>query len=85
MREPGALGACQPVPVDPSSGVVDCCIPRFDENPERIMVDTDGLGLRAASPVTRTLLANVSGPLDFAFSPLQDHTRAQHACEPART
>ena len=43
MREPGirlAAGAAR----SDGSGAVDCCIPRFDENPERIMIDSDGLG-----------------------------------------
>ncbi len=67
MREPG-IPASDPVPVDPSSGVEDCCIPRFDENPERIMVDTDALaGSSPLSVTTHVVLTNISGPLDFAF------------------
>lgn len=66
MREPG-VSVLKPVPVDPDTGVVDCCIPRFDENPERIMVDTDGLGLAPLPVTSHVTLANVSGPLDFAF------------------
>ena len=46
MREPG-ISVLDPVPPDPTSGVVDCCIPRFDENPERIVIDSDGLVGRA--------------------------------------
>ncbi|HEX4915694.1 MAG TPA: lamin tail domain-containing protein, partial [Vicinamibacterales bacterium] len=67
MREPG-VSVFDPVPVDPSSGVVDCCIPRFDENPERIMVDSDALGLSPLSVTSNVLLANVVGPLDFSFN-----------------
>ena len=42
MRETG-ISVLQPVPPDPTSGVADCCVPRFDENPERILIDSDGL------------------------------------------
>jgi uncharacterized protein len=67
MREPG-IDITAPVPPDPITGVVDCCIPRWDRNPERFMVDTDGLA--GASPIVVSSLAtlsNVVGPLDFAF------------------
>ncbi len=66
MREPG-ISVLNQVPEDPSSGDVDCCIPRFDENPERIMVDTDALGLPPLSVTSNVLLTNVTGPLDFSF------------------
>lgn len=67
LREPG-ISVFDPVPVDPGSDAVDCCIPRFDENPERIMVDTDALAGSSPLPVTsHVLLSNVAGPLDFAF------------------
>jgi predicted extracellular nuclease len=66
MRETG-ISVLDPVPVDPSSGAVDCCIPRFDENPERIMVDTDALGLAPLAVTSHVMLADVGGPLDFAF------------------
>lgn len=43
-------------------------VPRWDQNPERIMIDTDGLAgstrLQVTSHVTFT---NVEGPLDFNF------------------
>lgn len=67
MREPG-IEISLPVPPDPSSGTVDCCIPRWDENPERIMIDSDGLA--GSSPVRVTsnvTLSNITGPLDFSF------------------
>ena len=68
MREPG-ISVLDPVPPDPTSGVPDCCIPRFDENPERIVIDSDGLvGTRAVCRSRRmSLIGNVTGPLDFTF------------------
>lgn len=67
MREPG-IPQRDPVPADPITGVVDCCIPRFDGNPERIFIDTDGLLGAARTFVTSNVtLSGVSGPLDFAF------------------
>ena len=67
MREPG-ISVLQPVPPDPTSGVPDCCIPRFDENPERIMIDSDGLAGIPRSAVTSNMtISNVTGPLDFSF------------------
>lgn len=67
MREPG-ISVLDPVPPDPSSGVADCCIPRFDENPERIVIDSDGLAGAAALPVTsNVLIGPITGPLDFTF------------------
>ena len=67
MREPG-IEISLPVPPDPSSGVPDCCIPRWDENPERIMVDTDGLiGSTRLNVTSNVTLTNITGPLDFSF------------------
>ena len=67
MREPG-IEISLPVPPDPTSGVVDCCIPRWDENPERIMVDTDGLlGSTRINVTSNVTLSNTTGPLDFSF------------------
>jgi predicted extracellular nuclease len=68
MREPG-IPLSDPVPADPITGVVDCCIPRFDENPERIFIDTDGpAGATRVFVTSNVTLSNVSGPLDFSFS-----------------
>jgi uncharacterized protein len=67
LREPG-LENSNPLP--PGS---PCCIPRFDENPERLMIDTDGqIGstrLIVTSGVTLTgpPETGVAGPLDFTF------------------
>jgi predicted extracellular nuclease len=67
MREPG-IPLSEPVPVDPITGVVDCCIPRFDGNPERILVDTDGLlGSTRIVVTSHVTLSGVVGPLDFSF------------------
>jgi predicted extracellular nuclease len=67
LREPG-IEVSLPVPPDPTSGVPDCCIPRWDENPERIMIDSDGQAGSSAIPVTSNVtLSNVTGPLDFTF------------------
>jgi predicted extracellular nuclease len=81
MREPG-VSVFQPLPVDPTSGVVDCCIPRFDENPERIMVDTDALGLAPLAVTSNVMLANVVGPLDFSFSRYKIAVEATPAAGP---
>jgi predicted extracellular nuclease len=67
LREPG-IEISLPVPPDPTSGLVDCCIPRWDENPERIMVDTDGLiGSTRVNVTSNVTLSNITGPLDFTF------------------
>ncbi|MGE0864660.1 MAG: lamin tail domain-containing protein [Vicinamibacterales bacterium] len=68
MREPG-IEQSATVPPDPSSLAVDCCIPRWDENRERIMIDSDGLaGATVLNVTTGVLLSAVTGPLDFSFS-----------------
>ncbi len=68
LREPG-IEISQPVPPDPTTGTPDCCIPRWDENPERLLLDTNA---RAGAPLnfytSNVVLTNVSGPLDFSFS-----------------
>jgi len=67
LREPG-IEISLPVPPDPTSGAPDCCIPRWDENPERIMIDSDGLaGSSAISVTSNVTFSNVTGPLDFTF------------------
>jgi Bacterial Ig-like domain len=67
MREPG-IEISFTVPPDPTSGLVDCCIPRWDENPERLMVDSDGLiGSSVLSVTSNVTLTNITGPLDFSF------------------
>jgi uncharacterized repeat protein (TIGR01451 family) len=67
MREPG-ISVLEPVPPDPTTGSPDCCIPRFDENPQRIVIDSDGLA--GATPIAVTshvVFGAVTGPLDFSF------------------
>ena len=67
VREPG-IPIDDPVPPDPTTGVVDCCIPRFDGNPERIVVDSDGLvGSTALTVTSNVAIGGVTGPLDFSF------------------
>lgn len=67
MREPG-IEISFTVPPDPTSGLVDCCIPRWDENPERLMIDSDGLiGSTVVSVTSNVTLSNITGPLDFSF------------------
>ncbi len=45
-----------------------CCIPRFDENPQRLMVDTEGqIGMTPLVVTSGVTLTGVTGPLDFAF------------------
>src|ERR1041384_1364175 len=62
FREPGIQ-----VP-DPLPGGSPCCIPRFDSNPERLRVDSDGLvGAAVLEVTTGATIANVTGPLDYAF------------------
>jgi hypothetical protein len=67
LREPGIEISLE-VPPDPTPGDVDCCIPRWDENPERIMIDSDGLvGSTPLSVTSNVTLSNITGPLDFTF------------------
>jgi predicted extracellular nuclease len=62
FREPGIE-----VP-DPLPAGAPCCIPRFDANPERLRVDSDGLvGAAVLEVTTGATIANVTGPLDYAF------------------
>ena len=67
MREPG-IPIADPVPADPTTGLVDCCIPRFDGNPERIFIDTDGLvGSVVVLVTSNVTIGGVVGPLDYSF------------------
>ena len=62
FREAGA-DALTPLPAGSP-----CCVPRFDGNPERLRVDTDGLA--GAAPVdvaSGTMLRDLVGPLDYAY------------------
>ena len=67
MREPG-IEISFTVPPDPTTNMIDCCIPRWDENPERILIDSDGLvGSSVVSVTSHVTLSNITGPLDFSF------------------
>ena len=67
MREPGIERGLT-IPPDPTTGVVDCCIPIWDRNPERIMIDSDGLsGATPISVTSNVTISDVTGPLDYAF------------------
>lgn len=67
FREPG-IEASLPIPPDPTSGVPDCCVPVWDQNPEKIMIDSDGLaGSTRLSVTSNVVFSNVTGPLDFTF------------------
>src|SRR5581483_9470177 len=62
FREPG-VEASKTLP-----GGSPCCVPRFDENPERLMVDTDGqFGASPMDLTTNVTLTGITGPLDFTF------------------
>ncbi len=62
FREPG-IDVRQPLPPG-----APCCVPRFDGNPERIRVDSDGQpGAAALNAPVGTLVQNLVGPLDYGF------------------
>jgi predicted extracellular nuclease len=68
LREPG-IEISQPVPPDPTTGTPDCCIPRWDENPERLSLDTNARAGAPLNPYTSNVtFSSVSGPLDFSFA-----------------
>ncbi len=63
MREPGIEISKAVPPGTP------CCVPRFDENPEKIVVDTDGrLGSTGLNLTSFVTITSVTGVLDFTFS-----------------
>jgi uncharacterized protein len=67
MREPG-IPASDPIPPDPTSGTPDANIPIWDENPERLKLDTNGRAGSANTPYTSNVtFTSVSGPLDYSF------------------
>ena len=62
LREPGIEIS---LPLPPGA---PCCAPRFDQNPERLMVDSDGqIGSSPLVVTSSVTLSNVTGPLDFTF------------------
>src|SRR6185503_794954 len=53
---------------DPLPSGAPVTIPRFDENPERIRVDSDAQpGTTAIDVAAGTVVTNITGPLDYAF------------------
>ncbi|HEV7396495.1 MAG TPA: DUF4214 domain-containing protein, partial [Pyrinomonadaceae bacterium] len=53
---------------DPLPSGAPGTIPRFDENPERIRVDSDAQpGTTALDVTAGTVITNITGPLDYAF------------------
>ena len=67
FREPG-IEIRLPVPPDPTSGVPDPNVPRWDENPERIVIDTNArAGGSLINYTTNVVFSGVVGPLDFTF------------------
>ncbi len=62
FREPGIQ---VPDPLPPDS---PCCVPRFDGNPERLRVDSDGQpGAVPLELTTGALVTGLTGPFDYAF------------------
>lgn len=62
FREPG-ISVLDPLPTGAPSN-----IPRFDENPERIRVDSDAQpGTTALNVPAGTVITNIVGTLDYAF------------------
>lgn len=62
FREPGIQ---VPDPLPPGS---PCCVPRFDANPERLRVDSDGLiGATRLEVTTGAVVTDLTGPLDYSF------------------
>lgn len=60
LREPGIE---TPDPLPPGS---PCCVPRFDANPERLRVDSDGqTGAGALEVTTGAVITNVTGVVDY--------------------
>ena len=65
FREPGIQA---PNPVPPGSGVTIPPTPRFDNNPERLRVDSNALtGSPSVEVTAGATVSNLVGPLDFAF------------------
>jgi predicted extracellular nuclease len=62
FREPG-IDARQPLPPG-----TPCCVPRFDGNPERLRVDSDGQpGAPPLDVASGSIIQNLVGPLDYGF------------------
>jgi predicted extracellular nuclease len=67
VREPG-IEVNKPIPPDPTTSTPDPNVPRFDLNPERLLVDTnDRAGSTGETMTSNVVLTGVAGPLDYAF------------------
>jgi predicted extracellular nuclease len=67
FREAG-INISDPVPAPTPGATPPPNVPRFDENPERIRVDSDAQpGTTALNVSAGAVLSNVTGPLDYAF------------------
>lgn len=63
FREPGIA---TPDPIPPCAAA-PCSIPVFDNNPERVRIDSDALGGPALDVSTGTTVAGIQGIVDYAF------------------
>jgi uncharacterized protein len=54
-------------PLLPCAAGIDCAIPRFDGNPERIRVSSAGLGALALDVTAGATVTGLVGPLDYGF------------------
>jgi predicted extracellular nuclease len=62
FREPG-INASDPLPAG-----APATVPRFDENPERLRIDSDAQpGTTALNVTAGAVIPNVTGPLDYSF------------------
>jgi uncharacterized repeat protein (TIGR01451 family) len=53
---------------DPLPPGAPCCVPRFDANPERLRVDSDGqVGANPLEVTTGARVTDITGPLDYAY------------------
>jgi predicted extracellular nuclease len=65
--EPG-IRVPNPVPTPSPSGTPAPNVPRFDNNPERIRIDSDAQpGTTAIEVSTGAVVTNITGPLDYQF------------------
>lgn len=56
-----------PDPLPPAGECPAANVPRFDTNPERLRVDSDGIGHAAIEVSTGAVVTGLTGPLDYAF------------------
>jgi uncharacterized repeat protein (TIGR01451 family) len=63
FREPGIQ---VPDPV-PACATPPCTIPQFDANPERLRVDSDGIGAAKLEVTAGAIVTGLTGPLDYGL------------------